>query len=470
MPPGTPIPGGPGATPPPPPPPGAENVRILVDEDGYHRVDTDGFVLTAPSEDQGGPRGCCCDDAPCDKAWYPYDPCPRDNQHLDCPDRQAPSEPVYLRCDTPCPSPGLCGVAAGVTLPAGIRHRAPGGIRWCYQLNTEQGFFDPADPPEDTTGLLPLPPGAIRVLEIERCTTGCTNTCCACHAYYCGQKCACDQSTRPTTCVEGWRYFQIDDDPAARCITGDCTDFAGAQGYDKLPPGAVLLSGVLTPDPCCENCRQGEARCPDCSHAAGVFEFEDAKPCWQDGHTTTLRYSCCCSHEDTFVEYSYESVVTWVPTCQQFATRSTARGRATIRAGEFGTMDVRQIVERPNGTIDEYHYVVSLFPGCAPIANVEQLKVGTDGIHPFILSSAVRGVQADCSVAVMTIDLVGCPQEDGTPGICTGSTLHTVLAATHSSGARTLACRGSCGDYTDQQRPGSSAPQGAIDILRTLAA
>lgn len=469
MPSGSPIPDGPGSQ----PPFGGDDlpdVGILIDEDGYHRVDADGYILVADPDIDG----CCCG-GECDRVYYKYTPCPRDNQHINCPNRIPPTEPVYLRCDTPCPGPDACGQVEGTTLPPGIRFRAPSGGRWCYQWTGDQ-FYDPDDPPDEIGNLQPLPPGAIIIAPgspgtIDRCTTGCINSCCACHAYICGQKCDCDQDARPTTCVEGWRFYLLDDDPATRCITGDCTDFRIEQGYPELPFGAVLTAN-LTNQPCCENCQQGEARCPDCRHSSGRYDYVDSAPCFASPSSKSIDYSCCCSSQDSVVEFAYESTRQYTPgPCQGSANErsSVARGRATIRVGEFGSMDVEQAVTRLDGSVDIYHHQVFLAPSCAPLANLLSLDLGTQGIHQFIAASLTRSASGDCTLATQTTSLVACPNQDGSPGLCTGSTLVTILGVTHSSGVRTTACRGSCGDFTDQHRTGTG-PQDVLDILRLLAA
>jgi len=465
MPQGNPTPGGPG-TQVSPGGPAPTDLAIIVDEDGVILTTDDGEIMTGTAAD-----GCCCGDNICDRVYYRYEPCPRDNQHINCPGRVPPIASVYLRCDRPCPD--ACGQAQGTTRPPGIRFKAPGSIRWCYQATADQ-FYDPVDfnPPGDPPpeGLPQLPPGAIKVPAGSfLCTSGCNNTCCECHAFVCGQKCQCDQSTRPTTCVEGWRFYNLDDDPDVQCITGECTDFTAEQGYPTLPPGAVLI-GNLGTEPCCQNCRSN-ARCPDCNVAEGRYEYLARHNCFaSDDVINAFDYRCCCSESDTVVEYAYESHRVWTSTCQQFEIRSDARGRITLRVGEPGYMHITQSVERLDHTIDIYEYDVFLAPGCAPISNLQALESGTDFIHGFIGASLVRTVSADCGVALMNKGLTGCPNEDGSAGPCTGSTLDTILSVTHSHGPRSTACRANCGDFGQvQERPGQE-PMSSLDLLRMLAA
>lgn len=461
MPQSPPIPG-PGGQPAPPPDIGtptlwgvnvdASDGRILVTPEGDSEP---GRILVADMQGE-----CCCGSEPCDRLWRKYTPCPRDEQHVDCPTRVPPTLPVYLRCDTPCPD--RCGVLEGTTLPAGIRHRGENGVRWCYQ-RTGEDFYDPAEWPEGPpAGVPPLPAQARKVLRIDACTSGCTSSCCACHRWVCGQKCTCDQQARPTTCARGAVFYAVLDDPNTRCVTGDCTDFSNEQGYAELPSGAVEASS-LGGRPCCEDCNDND-RCPDCGATEYDVSWYQQPDC--DGQGTTFRRQgrCCCSEADTTVTFAHSYTrADSGPSAQ--VRQHTETGQLVLGPGEdSGVLVIARRIDYYAGDplIDTYE--VTLYrTGCAAISKVRwgsQVPPSPYGS----VGTVVETLTGNCDQAELRVNWGSCSES-----IQGNAQLTQSVSMTH--GVRSSACRANCGDY-DQGDPGLAGgdDMSTLDILRGLAA
>lgn len=430
----------------------ADDGHILVVPEGDH---DQGRIFVAPMDGD-----CCCETLPCDRLWRKYTPCPRDGQHTDCPTRQPPALPVYVRCDTPCPD--RCGVAQGATLPLGIRHKGENGVRWCYQ-RTSEDFFDPAewDPPTDPPppGVPELPAGARKVLRIEACTSGCTSTCCACHRYVCGQKCTCDQQARPTRCAHGSAFYPLADDPDVNCITGDCADFSNEQGYAELPGGAVLVSALGT-TPCCEAC---DDECPDCGATEYDVSWYRQPGC--DGQGTTLRRQgkCCCSSSDTTVTFAHAYTRQDSGPAAQIR-QHTESGQLVLGPGEdSGVMVISRRIDYWSGPplIDTYD--VTLYRlGCAAIAKIRwasQVPVSPYGS----VGTVVEDITGNCDQATLTVNWGSCSES-----IVGSAQLIQSVALAH--GVRSTACRANCGDYDHGDPAGLTEDMSSLDILNALAA
>lgn len=321
--------------------------------------------------------GCCCaPPSPCDKVFYRYDPCPLDafEFHQDC-QNQARTTPVYMRCDVPCPMG--CGTPAATSAPPGIKY-----LQWCHRVKENDNgigylpFYDPNDPPANIPpGAAPLPPEAEIVTSPEWCLSGppagvCGSSCCKCWRYYCGEDCPCTGTNGDQKCTRGNQTFH-DLRAAHNCLVGSCSEFDSPVGYDTLPPGAIQVG--VQGGTCCDSTVNGCAPlCQDCHRDRGVFQFTTDGGCnGEEFRTVEIPYDCCCSWQDSAIEFRYQMTSFYPETCNPQKSEFWLVAGVLEAGQNFGIATGFVVVTQwpppsGDGSVNTYPVELTMSRSCSP--------------------------------------------------------------------------------------------------------
>lgn len=391
---------------------------------------------------------CCAPSSPCDKVFYRYDPCPLDafEFHQDC-QNQARTTPVYMRCDVLCPLG--CGTVAGTISPPGIKYR-----EWCHRVKENdsgigyQPFYDPLDPPSNIPpGATPLPPDAEIVTAPEWCLSGvasgvCGSQCCKCWRYYCGEDCPCAGSTGQKKCTRGNQAFH-DLRQEFKCLVGDCAEFDSPVGYDALPPGSVQVGAQG--GTCCDSELNGcGALCADCHRTQGVYQFSTDGGCnGEQFRTVEIPFDCCCSYEDSAIEFRYQMSSFSPETCSPQKSEFWLVAGVLPAGQQFGIATGFVVVTQwpppsGDGSVNTYPVEVTMPRSCSPLGLV---GFGVNPAPSLCCGHISRQVSATCGSASVTTNVQGCP-EFGSG--CSGITRTEIRSVTIGSAGRSAACRAGC--------------------------